>query len=62
VLPTGETGGALDYAAMTKAQIIDHCAEAHAVMLDGSLTKAQLVEEAERLDAEAALLPASDDV
>jgi len=62
VLPTGETGGALDYAAMTKAQIIDHCAEAHAVMLDGSLTKAQLVEEAERLDAEAALLPVSDDV
>lgn len=31
-------------------------------MRDGSLTKAQLVEEAERLDAEAALLPVSDDV
>jgi hypothetical protein len=52
----------LDYGAMTKAQIIEHCAQSHGVMLDSSLTKAQLVEEAERLDAEAALLLASDDV
>lgn len=29
VLLTSEPGGALDYAALTKAQIIDHCAEAH---------------------------------
>ena len=62
VLSTSETGGVPDYAGMTKAQIIDHCAEAHAVMLDSSLTKAQLVEEAVRLDGEAALLPVSDDV
>jgi hypothetical protein len=66
--PTGEVAAVplleepLDYGAMTKAQIIEHCAQSHGVMLDSSLTKAQLVEEAERLDAESALLLASDDV
>jgi hypothetical protein len=39
-----------DFAAMTKAEIIEHCSRNHGVLLDSSLTKSALISEAERLE------------
>ena len=39
-----------DFAAMTKAEIIEHCSRKHSVLLDSSLTKSALISEAERLE------------
>ncbi|MCP9782209.1 hypothetical protein KBY83_02590 [Cyanobium sp. WKJ7-Wakatipu] len=38
-----------DYQAMTKAQILEHCSSVYCVELDGSQTKAELVEQATAL-------------
>ena len=46
--PTTE---APDFAAMTKAEIIEHCSRHYGVLLDSSLTKSALVSEAEALAA-----------
>jgi hypothetical protein len=40
-----------DFAAMTKAEIIEHCSSHYGVLLDSSLTKSTLVSEAEALAA-----------
>ncbi len=40
---------ALDFQAMTKAQILEHCSSVYGVELDGSQTKAELVEQATAL-------------
>jgi hypothetical protein len=40
-----------DFQAMTKAQIIDYCSAVHGVELDGSQTKAELIEQATALEA-----------
>ncbi len=40
-----------DFAAMTKAEIIEHCSSHYGVLLDSSLTKSALVSEAEALAA-----------
>ncbi|MFO8006243.1 MAG: hypothetical protein R6V05_00750 [Candidatus Brocadiia bacterium] len=40
-----------DFAAMTKAEIIEHCSRHYSVLLDSSLTKSVLVSEAETLAA-----------
>lgn len=40
-----------DFQAMTKAQIVDYCSAVHGVELDGSQTKAELVEQAADLAA-----------
>ena len=40
---------ATDFQALTKAQIIEHCSTIHGVELDGSQTKAELVEQATAL-------------
>lgn len=45
--PTGT-----DFQAMTKAQIIEHCQSLYGVELDGSQTKAELVEQATALEAQ----------
>jgi hypothetical protein len=37
---------------MTKAQIIEHCQSLYGVELDGSQTKAELVEQATALEAQ----------
>ncbi len=42
-----------DFAAMTKAEIIEHCSRNHGVLLDSSLTKSALIGEAEALSATA---------
>ena len=42
-----------DFAAMTKAEIIEHCSRNHGVLLDSSLTKSALISEAEALSAAA---------
>lgn len=42
-----------DFAAMTKAEIIEHCSRKHGVLLDSSLTKSALISEAEALSAAA---------
>jgi hypothetical protein len=39
-----------DFQAMTKAQIIEHCSSVYGVELDGSQTKAELVEQATALE------------
>jgi hypothetical protein len=39
-----------DFQAMTKAQIIEHCSSVYGVDLDGSQTKAELVEQATALE------------
>ena len=40
-----------DFQAMTKVQIIDYCSAVHGVELDGSQTKAELIEQATALEA-----------
>jgi hypothetical protein len=47
-----------DFQAMTKAQILEHCSSVYGVDLDGSQTKAELVEQATALELQAA--PAND--
>ncbi|NQW39250.1 MAG: hypothetical protein HQ469_08710 [Cyanobacteria bacterium] len=42
-----------DFQAMTKAQIIEHCSSVYGVDLDGSQTKAELVEQATALELQA---------
>jgi len=42
-----------DFQAMTKAQIVDYCSAVHGVELDSSQTKAELVEQATALEAQA---------
>jgi hypothetical protein len=42
-----------DFQAMTKAQIVDYCSAVHGVELDSSQTKAELVEHATALEAQA---------
>ncbi len=57
---TGEAGGgeallaaeAPDFQAMTKAQIVEYCSAVHGVELDGSQTKAELIEQATALEAQ----------
>ena len=44
---------ASDFQAMTKAQIIEHCSSVYGVELDGSQTKAELVEQATSLELQA---------
>ena len=39
-----------DFQAMTKAQILEHCSSVYGVELDGSQTKAELVEQATALE------------
>ena len=38
---------------MTKAQIVEYCSAVHGVDLDGSQTKAELIEQAMALEAQA---------
>ncbi|MEY4803168.1 MAG: hypothetical protein RLZZ274_1899 [Cyanobacteriota bacterium] len=47
------------FQAMTKAQIIEHCSSVYGVELDGSQTKAELVEQAIALETQNALTPAA---
>ena len=47
---------ATDFQALTKAQIIEHCSTIHGVELDGSQTKAELVEQARALESQHAQL------
>jgi hypothetical protein len=49
-----EAQSSVDFGAMTKAEIISYCKDNYGVLLDSSLTKAALVEQAEALAAEAA--------
>ncbi|MCF8139552.1 hypothetical protein [Cyanobium sp. A2C-AMD] len=42
-----------DFQAMTKAQIVDYCSAVHGVELDASQTKAELIEQATALEAQA---------
>jgi hypothetical protein len=42
-----------DFQAMTKAQIVDYCSTVYGVDLDGSQTKAELIEQATALEAQA---------
>ena len=58
-LPAIESDAAtepVDFTAMTKAEIIEHCSRDYGVLLDTSLTKSALISEAEAL-ATAAPLP-----
>jgi len=65
---TGEAGGgeallaaeAPDFQAMTKAQIVEYCSAVHGVDLDGSQTKAELIEQATALEAQASGTAAED--
>jgi hypothetical protein len=43
-----------DFQAMTKAQILEHCSSVYGVDLDGTQTKAELVEQATALELQAA--------
>ena len=54
--PTGAT-----FQAMTKAQIIEHCSTIYGVELDGSQTKAELVEQATALEGQASTPSASEE-
>jgi hypothetical protein len=45
---------------MTKAQIVDYCSTVHGVDLDGSQTKAELIEQATALEAQTADSTAED--
>ncbi|MCP9787450.1 hypothetical protein KBY99_00450 [Cyanobium sp. Maggiore-St4-Cus] len=47
------------FQAMTKAQIIEHCSSVYGVELDGSQTKAELIEQAIALETQNALTPAA---
>ena len=70
--PGGATGGdagggeallaaeAPDFQAMTKAQIVEYCSAVHGVDLDGSQTKAELIEQATALEAQASGTAAED--
>jgi hypothetical protein len=70
--PGGATGGdadggeallaaeAPDFQAMTKAQIVEYCSAVHGVDLDGSQTKAQLIEQANALEAQGSGTAAED--
>jgi hypothetical protein len=49
-----------DFQAMTKAQIVDYCSTVHGVDLDGSQTKAELIEQATALEAQASGTAAED--
>jgi hypothetical protein len=49
-----------DFQAMTKAQIIDYCSAVHGVDLDSSQTKAELIEQATALEAQASGSSAED--
>jgi hypothetical protein len=49
-----------DFQAMTKAQIVDYCSSVHGVELDASQTKAELIEQATALEAQANDTAASD--
>ena len=49
-----------DLQAMTKAQILEHCSSVYGVELDGSQTKAELVEQAAALEAQAGGTAAAD--
>ena len=58
--PTGADSGeallaseATDFQGMTKAQIVEFCSSVYGVELDGSQTKAELVEQAMALEAQA---------
>ena len=65
---TGEAGGgeallaaeAPDFQAMTKAQIVEYCSAVHGVELDGSQTKAELIEQAMALESQASGTTAED--
>jgi hypothetical protein len=46
-----------DFQAMTKAQILEHCSSVYGVELDGSQTKAELVEQATALAQQPEQLP-----
>jgi hypothetical protein len=48
-----------DFQAMTKAQILEHCSSVYGVDLDGSQTKAELVEQATALELQ--VPPANDE-
>jgi hypothetical protein len=49
-----------DFQAMTKAQIVDYCSAVYGVELDGSQTKAELIEQATALEAQASGSSAED--
>jgi hypothetical protein len=49
-----------DFQAMTKAQIVEFCSSVYGVELDGSQTKAELVEQATALEAQASGTAAAD--
>lgn len=49
-----------DFQAMTKAQIVEFCSTVYGVELDGSQTKAELVEQAMALEAQASGTDAAD--
>jgi hypothetical protein len=49
-----------DFQAMTKAQIVEYCSTVHGVDLDGSQTKAELIEQATALEAQPADSTAED--
>ena len=51
---------ASDFQAMTKAQILEHCSSVYGVELDGSQTKAELVEQATALAQQPFEQPLSD--
>jgi hypothetical protein len=64
----GDAGGgeallaaeAPDFQAMTKAQIVEYCSAVHGVELDGSQTKAELIEQANALETKASGTAAED--
>jgi hypothetical protein len=64
----GDAGGgeallaaeAPDFQAMTKAQIVEYCSAIHGVELDGSQTKAELIEQATALETQASGTAAED--
>jgi hypothetical protein len=70
--PGGATGGDADggeallaaeppdFQAMTKAQIVEYCSAVHGVELDGSQTKAELIEQATALETQASGTAAED--
>jgi len=49
-----------DFQAMTKAQIVEYCSAVHGVELDGSQTKAELIEQATALEVQASDTAAED--
>ncbi len=49
-----------DFQAMTKAQIVEYCSAVHGVDLDGSQTKAELIEQATALETQASGTAADD--